>query len=254
MHSTHSYDGKVSLAELRERLEAAGVSFACMSEHTDYLDAEQAKAFVEECHALSDKHFLFIPGFEVPYKHAHVLHFGCESFICSYASAEELQAWRKEADLVVLAHPVRNNYEVDELLLECIDGVEIWNQQYDGRKIPRIKSVDLLDSLRSKKDLLAVGGLDYHRIEHLGDPYTAVTAESLTREAIMSALQRGMYTFGSSSVVVDAATVWQPLFVHKLQSAVSTSSIGIGKSINKFLYKSGVPLPKSLVRLIRSRL
>ena len=72
-HSTYSYDAKLSLPELKKLLQKKGLSFACMTEHTDELTKERAVAFVEECRSLSDGSFIFIPGFEVPYKHAHIL-------------------------------------------------------------------------------------------------------------------------------------------------------------------------------------
>ena len=62
VHSTYSYDGKESLLSLRNFLVEKGISFCCLTEHTDYLTLEEAQRFAQECRALSTGTFLFIPG------------------------------------------------------------------------------------------------------------------------------------------------------------------------------------------------
>ncbi len=254
VHSTHSYDGKVSLTELKAMLQSCGVSFACMTEHADKLTKEAATAFVAECQQLSDASFVFVPGFEVPYKDAHVLHIGATTFVASVAhNAETLAAWRREAPLVVLAHPVRNRFVVDEVLLRQLDGIEVWNQQYDGKRLPRTKSVALLTSLRRQKELIATGGIDLHRREHLGSPYTTLELPVLTTAAIVAALKAGQGRFGYEEFWFDAITPWVPTWHARLQSVYACSVIVLGKGVNAVLAKLGLRLPKGLVRMIRAR-
>jgi len=204
MHSTHSYDGKLSLSELKAFLIDKGVQFACMTEHTDYLDRAAADKFVTECRDLSDDRFIFVPGFEVPYGRAHVLHIGATEFVCTFANAAQLKLWRKVSPLVVLAHPVRNQYKVDETLKGVIDGIEVWNQQYDGKQRPRVKSVKLLKKLRTDKPLMATGGIDFHRSEHFGNPFITVELESLTEAGIVRTFTAGEFSFGCNGYMVAA--------------------------------------------------
>ena len=254
MHSTHSYDGKVPLPELKQLLMEQGVQFACMTEHTDTLDATSAAAFVRECRALSDESFVLVPGFEVPYKDTHVLHIGTDTFISAFADAAALQRWRAVASLVVLAHPVRNHFIVDDTLRTCLDGVEVWNQQYEGKTVPRPRSLQLLASLRSQKaSLLATGGLDLHRTEHFGAPLTKLTATACSESAIVAALKSGAYTFGNAARTVDAKTAYQPSWWERLRSAQTVSVIVCGKWVNKQLAALGWSLPKRLKRFIRAR-
>ncbi|HKC88863.1 MAG TPA: hypothetical protein VKG02_22960 [Blastocatellia bacterium] len=63
LHSVYS-DGEFTLAELREALDAAGRSFACMTDHAEYFDRLMTRDYVAECASLSDDRFRFIPGFE----------------------------------------------------------------------------------------------------------------------------------------------------------------------------------------------
>lgn len=253
MHSTHSYDGKVTLKDLKQLLQSKGVSFACMSEHTDYLTKETAAAFVNECRNLSDENFIFIPGFEVPYQEAHVLHLGATEFISATANKAQLQLWRKVSPLVILAHPVRNHFKVDETLEATLDGIEVWNQQYDGKAAPRVRSLSLLKKMRQNKPLLAIGGLDFHRLDHFGQPLINLEIESLTEESILNALKNGRFTFGYEDCLVSAIKSFQPTLKQQLFSFLQINIIRAGKAVNKNLAKVGLHLPKRFTVALRSR-
>lgn len=254
LHSTHSYDGKLSLPELKTFLQERGIQFACMTEHTDYLDAAHAAAFVAECQELSDDSFSFVPGFEVPYKDAHVLHIGTTEFISATATAAQLQLWRKVAPLVVLAHPVRNQFLVDEPLLTTIDGVEVWNQQYDGKILPRSKSVSLLTQLRQQKKLIATGGLDFHRLEHFGCPLLTIDVPAFNTASIIDTLRTGAYTFGSEALQLSGTGPIALSLRKKTVSRLQTGFIAFGKAINALLARFGMRLPRAASRAVRRRL
>ena len=254
MHSTHSYDGKLTLRELKTFLVSKGISFACMSEHTDTLDAESAGSFVSECNALSDERFVFVPGFEVPYKDAHVLMFGCETFVTAVADRASLIEWSQQAGFIILAHPVRNRFKIDETLTSVIEGVEVWNEQYEGKSVPRPHSLGLLSDLRAMNILLlATGGLDFHRREHYGSPLTELDIESLSKENIMTALRKGAYTFGNEDVRVPAHGQFAMSARMKLASAAAVLFIGSGKRVNALLAYLGLSFPRWLKSSIRSR-
>ena len=254
IHSTHSYDGKMSLAELKHFLMDREVSFACMTEHTDYLDKDSADRFVRECQKLSDEQFIFIPGFEVPYQKAHLLHIDTTEFICDFANAEELFKWRAVSPLVILAHPVRNDFVADETMLNCIDGVEVWNQQYEGKRQPRNRNIKLLESLRTKKPLLATGGVDFHRLEHFGSPLITIKSEQFSKEGIMEKLKAGDFSFGTTGNVFRATDTIQLSIMQKIDSFMSIIVIRLGKSTNKILASFGISLPKWLKELVRTKI
>lgn len=256
-HSTYSYDGKLTLPELKTLFISRGLRFVCMSEHTDKLTPKTAAAFVAECRALSDDQFVFVPGFEVPYKNTHVLMFGATKFISNFADNIQLGGWAIGTPFVVLAHPQRNKFIVDEILESVLDGVEVWNQQYDGKKVPRLRSLQLLETLRKKKeDLIATGGIDFHRVEHLGAPVIQLDITQLSEVNIIAALKRGAFTFGNTDVSVPGVGTWQEGegFFFKVKSLMSTAFIWWGKKVNAALAIFGLKLPKSLKEKIRSRI
>jgi len=256
VHSTYSYDGKESLRSLRDFLIEQGISFCCMTEHTDFMTVEQAQLFVQECKALSGSQFMFIPGFEVPYKNAHILLIGTEVFLGTIADADMLRVWSSKSVLTVLAHPVRNRFKLDTVMEEVIDGIEIWNQQYEGKLVPRQRSRKLVRTYQTKKpELLATGGLDFHRKEHFGSPLYTLEVEHLTSSAILEALKRGEYVFGNDKIQVTSRGSWKKehTFGSKFLSLVSIGVIGFGKKTNALLALFGLKLPKGLKQLIRSR-
>ncbi len=260
-HSTYSYDGKLTLSEFRALCIEKGIQFVCMTEHTDELDAAQAEAFVRECDSLSDDRFRFVPGFEVPYhiegteEHAHVLMIGCRTFHGVYAQTfSDLLPWIEASSYVVLAHPVRNHFKLDPKLTESIHALEVWNQQYEGKRVPRTRSLTLLEELRKDNNHLhAVGGVDFHRKEHFGTPQLVLNVTSLTEEAILNALKEGKYQVVGQNVLFHARETDLDSLrkKHRLESTLSVGIIVTGKWVNAVLAKVGIKLPKSLKQLIR---
>lgn len=255
-HSAYSYDGKESLASLKTFLMQRGMTFCCVTEHTDFLSTEQAQRFIQECRSLSGSQFVFIPGFEVPYRDAHILLIGTEMFMGQTADARTLASWSERAAITVLAHPVRNKFLVDEAMLASIDAIEIWNQHYDGKRVPRPHACELLRTLQEKKpELMATGGLDFHRTEHYGAPVYSLEVSHITADAIIAVLKNGEYVFGTKKIAVSSTGLWKGKgsVLHNAMSFFSISVITIGKTINKLLSRFGWSLPRGLKQFIRSR-
>ncbi len=256
-HSSYSYDAKMSLFEIKELCQKNGIQFVCMTEHTDALTPESATDFLRECDALSDESFLFVPGFEVPYDKAHILMIGARTFVSQYASTiETLKKWTDTGPFVVLAHPVRNQFQVSDALLAEIDALEVWNQQYEGKYVPRTRSLRLFDTLRNKKNsLVATGGIDMHRAPHFGAPFITLNATILSESDILEKLRIGAFRIHSKKAslygVLPNATALIQLYWW--QSIRSVWIITLGKWVNALLAQFGLRMPKSLTQFVRSR-
>ncbi len=263
-HSTYSYDAKLTLRELKELFVSKGLRFVCMTEHTDEMTPESAAAFVNECKELSDAEFLFIPGFEVPYhvegtkEHAHILMIGMRSFYERYAATlSTLLPWTREAKFVVLAHPVRNHFEVDTGLLANIHALEVWNQQYEGKRVPRTRSLKLFEFLKEKKtSLVATGGVDFHRTEHFGSPLVTLHVDSVTEDAVIEKLKGGAFTVHSGRVRFFGTlpNAEELIKKHRFESAFSVLIIVLGKFVNTVLASLGLSFPKAFKQMIRRHL
>lgn len=258
VHSTYSYDGKESLSRLKELFVEQGVNCVLMTEHTDELTEQKAEMFVTECKKLSDEEFIFIPGFEVPYKKSHILMLGAHEFVAPKADELSLRRWRDKADLAVLAHPHRNNFVIDMAMRDVIDGIEVWNAQYDGKIAPRFSSLALVEETPSLEgdSLLRFGGLDLHRKEHLEGPVLEMEVEALVEQDILVALSAGEYIISCSGVYIPSKGVWnEPAkFILQIKSILSLVVIVLGKWVNKILKGCGVSLPKHWKEKIRTKI
>lgn len=204
IHSRYSYDAKLSLAELRDAFVSRGISFALMTEHTDHLTEEAARQFREECVQYSDDTFMFIPGFEVPYLGTHVLVVGARAYHEGESTMKLLTRWHGEGALLVVAHPHRNRYRMDDFLRRHVDGVEIWNSQYDGIHAPRASAWHMAQDISGAH---AYGSLDLHRIGHINGPRLVVQAGALTTQDIVGALRAGAFTIQRGPVKITSGGV-----------------------------------------------
>lgn len=256
VHSLYSYDGKMTLSQLREVFLAQGLSFVCITEHSDFMTTESSRALIEECRNLSDDRFIFIPGFEVPHHNAHVLMIDCDTFFSQRAdTADVLAEWVGRSGFVVLAHPHRNNFKVSSDLERVLGGVEIWNSQYDGKIAPRYDAVKYLHALRVKrKSLVATGGLDLHRAEHTRGPAIEMDVDRLYKDAVVDNLKRGRFTLVGAGVRLggqEDVGAFLKSFYYRVVGAGSVAFIQIGKGANSFLRKLGIRLPQWARRCVR---
>jgi len=168
-----------------------------------------------------------------------------------------LKRWTNDASFVVLAHPVRNQFMLDNGLLEEIDALEVWNQQYEGKRVPRVRSLKLFDSLRhTKPSLVATGGVDLHRKEHFGAPLVTLNVDEFSESAIIEKLKLGAFVVSSSEAhfygtLPDAPDVIRR---HRWVSHFSVCVIVLGKTVNKVLATLGLSLPKWMKELVRRRI
>jgi len=256
VHSIHSYDGRVSLSKIKELFLKNGLQFVCMTEHTDWMTEDKVRSFIEECQKLSDDNFLIIPGFEFSYGKSHILMIGSDKFISQGDEKSTLLKWAEKTGFVVLAHPHKNNYKIDETVKSLIDAVEVWNSQYDGKYAPRFRSFGLLKKLQKEKRFEAFAGLDFHREEHLGGPILFVNVNTFSNFAILNAIKTGDYTFGKKEVIFSSKGEIQEGNLKKLyvQSFFSIKLISFSKQINKIFVSIGLSFPKKLKQKIRAKI
>lgn len=257
LHSNHSYDGKLLLPEIKEKCLALGMSFVAMAEHTDGLTPADIQLAANECRVLSDSKFIFLPGFELPYKDCHVLLLGAVDVRLDLLPLEAIKLAKKQGAFIALAHPHRNHYQIDQELLELLDGIEVWNQQYDGKRYPRIQALELFEKSSTQKiSLLATAGLDLHRASHLGNPHIRLDVDELSEKEILDQIKAGNYSMMSKAISLPSRPKlagFQRLKV-SIMSRLACVAIALGKSVSKWLYEHNLALPKRLKETIRKQL
>ena len=194
VHSTYS-DGEFTLAELRDVFRAAGCSFVCMADHADAFDANKAARYVEECRALSDADFCFLPGLEFGcFERMHIVGFGVPALIDSEAPQAVMRHIRSHGGVSVLAHPQDRFFGRIEGFDVLPDGIEVWNSKYDGRYAPRPGTFALLGRLRERAPALrAFYGQDLHFRKQFRGLCNVVELPSLGPDAVLAAISTGRY-------------------------------------------------------------
>lgn len=166
IHSTYSYDGRITLVQLKKECLRRGLRFALLTEHVCSFDQEQFNRFVSECSQLSDERVLLVPGLEFDFiekNDLHILMVGLRTLPDGKTVDQIVASASKQGALIIVAHPVRNGHHIPGNIADLIDGIELWNTAHNSRYLPDEKAIVLLKQLRkSNKRLIGLGGLDLH--------------------------------------------------------------------------------------------
>lgn len=259
LHTTYSYDGKLSLDSLKDLLIAHNVQFALITEHTDEMTKEVGEKFIKACREKSDERIILIPGFEVPYGGRHILMIGAHRFVRGGIDNTEdnIREWKSAAEIAVFAHPHRNEYSVDGAMEDILDGIEVWNSQYDGKYTPRFRSLALLRRLQNTgKNVHAYAGLDFHREEHEGGPRIVVENINPTFGDVINALRNARYTLERGNIIISSEGDIRSgnVFILRIKSMFFIGIVSFLKRISKYTKALGIPIPSKLRRRIRSKL
>jgi len=207
VHSAFS-DGEESLERLVESLHLAGMRFVAVSDHAEVFDDRRIAEYLQKCDALSTHSFVVIPGLEFALHggEIHILGYGITQRI-RFNNVEELvDGIHQAGGIAVLAHPPLGTINILGSILGKLDGVEVWNGRYDGTRVPRADSFQLLRRVRAlNPKAAAYCGIDLHKIGQLRRlVYVEVETERLGREAIVSALQAGNFTLHGSNISIPS--------------------------------------------------
>jgi hypothetical protein len=191
-HSTYSHDGCSTLSEIVSTLRGQGFSFCVMTEHFEDFDACTFGRYLDDVAALNEQGgFVLVPGVEVDLLGLHTIVFPAVDFaeITRLASGERAPA---PPMFTVLAHP--SKYPLDRLLHHLqryrIDGIELWNQQADGRYLPPLAFLDSFRAEAAGRSYRYFFGCDLHDVKLtvanvLSIPRPAsLTAAAIARELI----------------------------------------------------------------------
>jgi hypothetical protein len=164
MHSDYSHDGRDSLEAMRDMCLARGIHFVGLTDHAEDFVPELFGEYVQHCAAVSDELVRFIPGLEFRLaRGVHLLALGLRQWIAPRTAEEFFESARAAAQLTVLAHPVLARYTIPQVVLDHIDGIEVWNANYNTRYLPDPRAMRLYHSVaRIRPGVVATAGLDQH--------------------------------------------------------------------------------------------
>lgn len=242
VHSTYSYDGKLSISEIAAFARRRRYDFVAMTEHSDTLTPERVSDLVEECNQASDRSFLMIPGIEFTCEdNLHLIGLGVTEYTPCRDPLTVSNFIRERGGVAVIAHPIRYQYQIPLPLACRVHGIEVWNGAYDSRFLPNHRSLILLKRLRQHNaSLLAYGGQDLHAIVPRFHVAVQVRCMSLTPDLVLRALDRGRFRISNSLFGLSSRLAPGSLLLAKLFAArtVYTTAKRIR---NRFLSQEEMP-------------
>ena len=196
VHSTYSYDGKLTLDEIAGYATERGYDFIALSEHSEDLNSEIMPEYIKDCQKASSERCLLIPGVEFSCENnLHILGYGMNVFTDSIDPFTVSEFITNNHGVAVIAHPSRYNYEIPPLLACRVHGIEIWNSAYDGRFIPNDRSIELLLNSKNGDTLpFAFAGLDFHRPHNRKNVEIIVECDGFNSEYLLSSLKIGNFS------------------------------------------------------------
>jgi hypothetical protein len=246
-HSDHSFDAKMSYAQLREYFLGKGFSFACMTEHIEYLDQEKIDAILAACAEHSDSEFLFIPGIEMDYFKIYFL--GVRPARVDFSNHRSMfDSLHPNAELCIFSHPIKARYRYPQWLIDLCDGVEVLNTKHDGRHYLRPQSERLLAQVRQyRPNAVGVAGMDFHSSKQYSGAHLALHEPvQLTRDAVLGAIRSGAFDLWlNGRRLADIGAVersWLRLRIHVMD---------VAHRVNKAMADAGFRMPGAIRRLLR---
>ena len=192
-HSTYS-DGEFTLAQLRDVFISQGYDAICMTDHAEWFDQTNFQKYLDECAALSDTQFCFVPGLEFECdRRMHILGYGVTSLVDSVDPQQVIRQIEKRNGVSVIAHPGDSMFSWIETFDVLPDGIETWNSKYDGPLAPRPRTFQLLNRLQSRSpEMKAFYGQDLHWKKQYRGLLNLIDCEK-EGTAILEALRAGRY-------------------------------------------------------------
>lgn len=209
IHSTLSYDGKLSIAELADLYSSHGFHFVCLSEHAEHMDESKVAELLRFCREHSRADFCMIPGLEtVCTGDYHIVGVGAPEIIpvSQRDPVTVSQRIREQGGLPVLAHPKRYGWKIPAQILRAVHAVEIWNLVYDGKFLPSANAPRAFRAFqKTNPHLFAIAGHDLHRRGGFYDLSLQMEVPELTRGAVLAQILSGNYSICSPFFEVSAA-------------------------------------------------
>ena len=197
IHSSYSHDGENDLDELVSILGRQQLNFALLTEHVEDLSAVDFEHYVERCQSLSTDDLLLVPGLEYTFedesKRIEILVFGREAYI-NAVDIDQIWSHKKKHDLLaILPHPRKLGKTV-KIIEPFYDLIEVWNLRFDGGYFLPRDNWELFEELRRKKEIYAVGGVDYHNLSDRIDLVVVLKElEDLDSTPLLQTLKEGRF-------------------------------------------------------------
>ena len=216
VHSYFSSDGLHSVADLAEFGRQSGFQFVGLTDHAEDLTSEDMRELRLQCEKYSDDSCVMIPGLEFRcHDDIHILGLGFTGDVLSSDAVTVATEIGARGGLAILAHPIRNGYKCPQELFGVLGGIEIWNAAYDGRFVPRLASLRVLQEARNvNPSMFGIGGADLHGLHSVPGVVIQLAVNrnaGVDSRMVLQDLQSGRFSVCGRYVRFDAHTEPHPV-------------------------------------------
>lgn len=166
VHSSHSHDGRDSLADLRDFAQSRAISFVGLTDHAEDLSPEEWPDYVSQCRAQSDDRVQLLPGLEfrfAGFPGLHLLAVGLDRWISPETPAAFIRDCAPTTAFTIVAHPLLADYRMPPEVRAGINAIEVWNASYNTRYLPDPRAIRLLHDIQTlRPEVVGIAGLDQH--------------------------------------------------------------------------------------------
>jgi len=207
IHTTYSWDGKVTLDKLASLCRKERYKFIVITEHAESINDKVMENFIQKCESLSTGDVIIIPGLEFICNEIHIIALGIRGHFSQHKDVEDLiNAIHNNGGIAILAH-VSYYKEIPYEKLKNIDGIEVWNVRYDGRYAPSIKALRVLRKFKSLNNrIVAYGGLDLHNEHEFGKLSIVMEIndnKQIDYDTILNLLKTGNFKVTNNLIVIN---------------------------------------------------
>jgi predicted metal-dependent phosphoesterase TrpH len=192
VHSHHSPDSRLTLAELIGRLPYTGLRGFALTDH----NSVRGNA---ELLALRARHpsYVFLPGSEISTLEGHLLAYGLSEPAPPHRPISESIEWvRAHGGEPVLAHPFRLAHGVGRRVAESAPVSAIEARNGHSSEVANAKA----ELVGARRGISATGGSDVHALFELGRAFTYFPAGTESIDDLLEALRRGKTQPGGRSL------------------------------------------------------
>lgn len=180
VHSRHSPDSVLSIAEVIAHLDGVGLNGFALTDHNTVAGHPELATAQTRFPG-----YLLIPGVEVSTREGHLLAYGVSEAPPSHRPVAETVEWvRAHGGVSVLSHPFRRAHGVGRRVAESAAVAAI--ETVNGHNAPRANRKAA--SLAARRHLGVTGGSDAHALADLGRAFTQFPEGTTTLEGVVRSL------------------------------------------------------------------
>ncbi|HTT26347.1 MAG TPA: CehA/McbA family metallohydrolase [Thermoplasmata archaeon] len=196
VHSRHSPDSRLTLAQIIDQLGPAGLQGFALTDHNSVAGHSELARL-----ATQYPRYRLIPGVEVSTRDGHVLGYGVAEAPPPYRPAEETIGWiLAHGGVPVPAHPCRWSHGIGRRLAEQLAVPALETTNGHNPEIANARA----ELIAARRQIGSTGGSDVHELRDLGRAYTEFPEDVDSIPEILTAIRIGHTRGAGASLRMSA--------------------------------------------------